>query len=112
MSAMDRILVAVGIFAVVVLAAGAATAAWLTYDYGTVELDVRSSGSGGSDVSLRFPGALVRIAAEFIPAEARHESAREIANWLPVARAAVAELSRCPDAHLVDVRSHGDTVRI
>jgi len=112
MSVMERILAGIGVVAVVVLAAGAGTAAWLAHAYGTVELEVHSTGPGGDDVSIKLPGALVRIAAEFIPAEARRETAREIATWLPVARAALSELSRCPDARFVDVKSRGESVRI
>ncbi len=112
MNAVSRILAALGILAIVLVAAGAGTAAWLAHAYGTVEVEVHSRGASGDDVSIRLPGALVRLAAEFIPAEARRESAREIAQWLPVARAALSELSRCPDARLVDVRSRGETVRI
>ena len=112
MRVMDRILAAIGVVALVVLAAGAGTAAWLRHAYGTVEIEVHSTGPGGDDVSIKLPGALVRIAAEFIPAEARRETAREISTWLPVARAALSELSRCPDARLVDVKSRGESVRI
>ncbi len=112
MNAVSRILAALGIAAIVLLTAGAATAAWLAHAYGTVDVEVHSRGAEGDDVSMKLPGALVRIAAEFIPAEARRESAREIAEWLPVAKATLSELSRCPDAHLVDVRSRGETVRI
>ncbi len=112
MRATDRILVAVGIVAAAALAAGAGAAAWLTWAYGTVEVEVRSSGPGGDDVSLRVPGVFARVAAEFIPADARRDVVHEIGVWLPVARVALSELSRCPDAHLVDVQSHGDRVRI
>ncbi len=112
MTATSRILAAIGIAALVLLVAGAGTAVWLAHAYGTLELEVHSSGPTGDDVSVRLPGGLVRIAAALVPREARRESAREIAEWLPVAKAALSELSRCPDAHLVDVRSHGDTVRI
>jgi hypothetical protein len=112
MSVTDRLLAAIGVVAIVVLAAGAGTAAWLRYAYGTVELEVHSTGPGGDDVSIKLPGALVRIAAEFIPTEARRETAREIAAWLPVARAALSEFSHCPDARLVDVKSRGESVRI
>jgi hypothetical protein len=112
MSVTDRILVAVGVMVLVLLAAGAATAAWLAYGYGTLEVDVHSDDPGGSAISLRLPGALVRIAAELVPAGALREAGREAAAWLPVAGAALSELRRCPDSRLVDVRSRGETVRI
>ena len=47
-------------------------------------------GPDGDDVTIRLPGALVRLAAEFIPAEARRESVRELAAWL---RARMRELA-------------------
>ncbi len=112
MRAMDRLLAGIGVFAIVLLAAGAGTAAWLTYGYGTIELEVHSTVPGGDDVSIRLPGAVAKIAAGLMPRADRLEAGREIAEWLPVARAALSEFSRCPDAHLVHVRSQGDTVRI
>ncbi len=112
MRAMDRLLAAIGVFAIVLLAAGAGTAAWLTYGYGTIELEVHSTAPGGDDVSIRLPGAVARIVTALMPRSARLEAGREIAEWLPVARAALSEFSRCPDAHLVHIRSRGDAVRI
>jgi hypothetical protein len=112
MSVTDRILVAIGALALVVLLSGAVAAAWLTYGYGTFEVDVRSIGPGGNDVSVRLPGALVRIAALFIPGEVRREVGPEIAAWFPVAKAALSELRGCSDAQLLDVRSRGETVRV
>ncbi|MBZ5638765.1 MAG: hypothetical protein LAO51_08405 [Acidobacteriia bacterium] len=112
MSITDRILVAVGIMALVLLAAGAGTAAWLAYGYGTMEVDVHSSGPGGSDLSMRLPGALVRIAAAFVPGDVLREPGRKAVAWLSVVRAGLSELRRCPDARLLDIRSRGETVRI
>ena len=112
MRATDRILAGIGVLALVVLATGAGTAAWMSHAYGTMEVDVRSIGPDGDDVTIRLPGALVRLAAEFIPAEARRESVRELAAWLPVARATLSEIARCPDAQLVHVTSRRESVRI
>jgi hypothetical protein len=112
MRAVDRILAAVGAAVLVLLVAGAGTAAWLAYGYGTLEVNVRSDEPGGSAVALTLPGALVRIAAAFVPADVLRESGREAAEWLPAARVALIELRRCPDSRLLDVKLRGETVRI
>ena len=112
MSITDRILVAIGASALVLLAAGVATGAWLAHSYGTLEVTVRSHAPNGDDVSIKVPGVLARAAVAFMPAEVRRESMRELHAWLPAAKGVMAELSRCPDSSLIDVKSHDGTVRI
>lgn len=95
----------------VLLAAAVASA-------GVVNVQVRSSGPDGTvDLDLPVPAALVSLAllgvrlgphvAWDVDGEVCH-----LDDWAPAAAAALEELAEAPDMVLVDVRDHGEWVRI
>lgn len=58
------------------------------------------------------PIAAVDVALQFVPEEELREMRRDLKRFEPVVTSALEELSRCPDATLVEVRSGGDYVLV
>ena len=85
---------------------------------GIVNVQVRSSGPEGSvDLDLPVPAALVSLALLGVrlgPHLAWDVDgvACELGDWGPAAAAALEELAGAPDMVFVDVRDHGEWVRI
>jgi hypothetical protein len=99
-----------------VMFAGVVYAGVETYQDGVVEVSVHEKRDGGQNIHVMVPGVLVPAALHFVPKEEMKEelrgNAREVAEWLPVARIAARELERIPDGPLVEVDDHHDHVRI
>jgi hypothetical protein len=101
-----------------VMFAGVVYAGVETYRDGVVEVSVHEKRDGGQNIHVLVPGVLVPAALHFVPKEDMKQelrgNAREVAEWLPVARIAARELERIPDGPLVEVDdpARRDHVRI
>lgn len=84
--------------------------------HGMVTVKVIEAKPGGTSVYVPVPAGLLYLGIDLLPLLDRDgELARarqEMGDWAPVAAAALESFEDCPDAVLVDVREHGDTVRI
>jgi len=85
---------------------------------GIVSVQVRSSGPDGSvDLDLPVPAALVSLALLGVRLGPHlawdvNGVACDLDDWGPAAAAALEELAGAPDMVFVDVRDHGEWVRI
>lgn len=83
---------------------------------GTIEFSVHEKGPDGCQISGSVPAILVPAAVRLTPdsvlEEVRHELRCELGDAAEMARAALEELSRCPDGILVDVRTPTEVVTI
>lgn len=99
----------------VIVAVGASimgTAAIVTYDAGAVRVSVVEKKSHGTNVHLIVPAVLVPMVLEFVPSHNFHRQSEETRKWLPIVKAAMRELDRCPDATLMQVTSSDENVNI
>jgi len=84
--------------------------------HGVVTFKVNESKPGGTNISVPVPAGLLYLGLDLLPLIDRDgdlaRARREMGDWAPVAAAALESFEDCPDAVLVDVRDHGDTVRI
>jgi len=92
----------------------------VVYSEGAVTVYVHEKPQG-TWVWVPVPALLVDAGLSFVPDRDLRDAERQIGPWLPAIQAASAELERCPDATLVEVKdSHehvlisklGDTLRI
>jgi len=109
MSKSTRVFVAFACASAILTLGGTAALAAVVYRAGMVELQVAGS---CNHVSVRVPGVVLPVAVTLLPASTLHDAAREVAPYLPAARAAFDELSRCADGVFVEVESRGEHVRI
>lgn len=91
------------------LAVGAVAAAAVVYHAGTVQVDLRES---GTDLHVALPAALVDLALAVAPTAALRSATREAEPYLPAIVAAWEELERVPDFVLLEVRSGADLVLV
>jgi hypothetical protein len=84
--------------------------------HGVVTVNVQESKQGGTHLYLPVPADLLYLGMDLLPVLDQHDdlarTRREIGPWAPVALAAMQSIEDCPDAVLVDVESHGQTVKI
>lgn len=84
--------------------------------HGVVTVKVNETKPGGATVYVPVPAGLLYLGLDLLPLLDRDgELARarqEMGDWAPVAAAALQSFEDCPDAVLVDIQDHGDTVRI
>jgi hypothetical protein len=92
----------------------------VVYSEGAVTVYVHEKPQG-TRIWLPVPALLVEAGMSFVPDGDLRKASRQIRPWLPAIQAASAELERCPDATLVEVKDskehvliskHGDTLRI
>ncbi|HEV2491993.1 MAG TPA: hypothetical protein VG204_02860 [Terriglobia bacterium] len=92
----------------------------VVYSEGAVTVYVHDKPQG-TRIWLPIPALLVDAGLSFVPDRDLREAERQIGPWLPAIQAASAELARCPDATLVEVKDshehvliskYGDTLRI
>lgn len=95
-----------GALGVVVLAAG------VVYDTGAIRVDVREKNPNGEHVRLWVPAIVLPIGVHVVPKAKLREASEKVRPWLPAIKAATEELSRCPDATLVEVDNRHEHVRI
>lgn len=80
---------------------------------GMISVQVAEHGPGGSNVNLQIPGALASAGLMFLPDVVCAEMADNMDDrWGTVVKALGGELSRCPDAVFVQVKSPDETVLI
>ncbi|HKI00695.1 MAG TPA: hypothetical protein VKK31_01825 [Thermoanaerobaculia bacterium] len=83
---------------------------------GLVTVKVNETQPGGTNVYVPVPAGLLYLGIDLLPLLDREgELARarqEMGDWAPLAAAALQSFEDCPDAVLVDIRDHGDTVKI
>ena len=88
----------------------------VVYDMGAVRVSVDEKGKDGTSIHLVVPAALVSAGIHLVPdrelRKAAPEMGDEMRQWLPVLRAAAAELQNCPDGSLVTVTGPGEKVEI
>jgi hypothetical protein len=84
--------------------------------HGVVTVNVQESKEGGTHLYLPVPADLLYLGMDLLPVLDQHgelaRARREVGPWAPVAKAAMESLEDCPDAVLVDVQQHGQTVKI
>jgi hypothetical protein len=84
--------------------------------HGVVTVNVNGTRDGGTRLYLPVPADLLYLGMDLLPLLDRNgdlaRARREIGPWAPVAVAALQSLEDCPDAVLVDVEEHGQTVKI
>ncbi|HKS96331.1 MAG TPA: hypothetical protein VJV74_09385 [Terriglobia bacterium] len=92
----------------------------VVYSEGAVTVYVHEKPQG-TRIWLPVPALLVDAGLSFVPDRDLRDAERQIGPWLPAIEAASAELERCPDATLVEVKDpqehvliskQGDTLRI
>ena len=107
--------IVVGVGALMLLGSGLLLAAAIAHA-GMMTVEVHSSGPDGNvDINLPLPAAVVpmALAGAKLAAGAELADARcHLGDWTPAAAAALRELADTPDAVLVDVQDHGDSVHI
>jgi hypothetical protein len=83
---------------------------------GVVTVKVNEKGPGGTNIYVPVPAGLLYLGMDLLPLLDRdHQLAkarREMGPWAPVAAAAMESIEDFPDAVLVDVQDHGETVKI
>jgi hypothetical protein len=84
---------------------------------GVVTVKVNQTTSAGrTDVYVPVPAGLLYLGLDLLPLlDHDHQMAKarkEMGPWAPVAAAALQALEDCPDAVLVDVQDHNETVKI
>lgn len=82
------------------------------YSAGTIWVSVQEKGAGGHHIVVAVPAVLVPLGLELAPRQKLQEASEQARPWLPAMRSASAVLERCPDAHLVEVRSPSEVVQI
>jgi len=87
----------------------------LSLDAGHIEVQVIDKNGGGS-VGVSAPALLVPLALRFAPDviidDMRCELGEDGKQAIAIARAAMRELSRCPDGILVDVRTRDEVIYV
>jgi|SRR5215831_4959922 len=110
-----RLLLAVLLGIAVLTAGTGAAAAYVWHSTGTIRLCVHETQDGGSDLSLRFPGALLDAAISLCPLPERWRGVgldADLTGLAPLLHTVSEEIGRMPDAVLVDVRSGCERVKI
>jgi len=108
------VIVAVALLAIPVGATLLLAASLVTQ--GVVTVKVNETKPDGTHVYVPVPAGLLYLGIDLLPLldhdgglrKARHE----MGPWAPVAAAALESFEDCPDAVLVDVQDHGETVKI
>src|SRR5436305_2751928 len=83
---------------------------------GLVTVQVHETKADGTNLYIPVPAGLIYLGLDVLPLLDRHgELARarhEVGEWGPAVRAVAQAIEDAPDAVLVDVRDHGETVKI
>jgi hypothetical protein len=102
------------ILAKVALGLGATAAAAGVYilHEGVIRVDVDEHRAGGSHIHFWVPATVVGTGLHFMPKEKLQCTASNMAPYLPVLRQVSKELTKYPNAELVDVTTGEDHVRV
>lgn len=102
------------ILAKLAIGAGAMVLVGTTYliQDGFVHVGVDESAPDGTHLHLIVPAVLAPLAAEVIPERHLREVREQAAQYLPMVRAAIYELSKLPDSTLVEVKDGHDHVLV
>jgi len=83
---------------------------------GLVTVKVHEQKPGGTNVYVPVPAGLIYLGMDLLPLIDRNhgmdKARRQMGAWAPVAAAAMQSQEDCPDAVLVDVKDHNETVKI
>jgi invasion protein IalB len=82
------------------------------YAAGTVWVSVQEKSPGGHHIVVAIPAVLVPLGLDLAPQEKLREVSNQARPWLPAMHSASVVLERCPDARLVEVRSHSEVVEV
>ncbi len=95
-----------------VLALLVGSSIWITYTVASFGLLSVKIHDDDVDLSIQMPAAVVMLVMPFVPDEVLREAVDEINEAAPVARAFIAEISRCPDFVIVSVDSDDERVKV
>jgi len=116
MTTRAKVLTIVGIVLLAVPVGATLLVAGSLVTHGLVTVKVNETKPGGMTVYVPVPAGLLYLGMDLLPLLDRDgELARareEMGDWAPFAAAALESFEDCPDAVLVDIQDHGDTVRI
>jgi hypothetical protein len=90
----------------------AAVAGAYTFHEGVMRVDVDEANHRGTHVHVWVPAAVVPMALHLVPSQHLESALHDAGPWMPTLRALTKELRRYPETELVEVRDHGDHVRI
>ncbi len=108
----QRALGTVVIVVVLLLTLGAGLT-WAVNRAGVIEIDIRSKGPGGTDITgLRIPGPLAEAALVCVPGHLFCDLDDEVSEWMPMMRGVCEALERQDDFTLVEVYSDRENVRV
>jgi hypothetical protein len=79
---------------------------------GIIEVNVQEKHAGGSHVHLYLPATVATLGVHLAPQERVREHLRQQGEHLAIARTALRELEKVPDAVLVEVESPKEHVRV
>lgn len=86
---------------------------WAVNRAGVIEIDIRSKGAGGTDITgLRIPGPLAEAALVCVPGHLFCELDDEMGEWIPMMRKVCQALADQDDFTLVEVISGREMVRV
>ena len=89
-----------------------AVAAGYTMHEGMVRVSVDEHRANGDHVHLMVPAALIPVAMKLAPRDAMQDAARQAGPWMPLVQQFAKELSKFPNAELVEVRDADEHVVI
>ncbi len=79
---------------------------------GVIALEIEEPSIPGGGIAVRVPAAVLWVAIPLVPDRALRGAGEDLERWGPVARAALDELTRCPDFALVTVDARREHVEI
>ncbi len=104
-----------GVLVAVLVVLGVASL-WISvmvFEAGILSVSVAGDCIPGEQIHFAVPGILLwTLMPVVVPEEARVEMAADAQCWLPVTRAALAELQSCPDFVLASVETPAERVRV
>lgn len=83
-----------------------------TYQAGMVRVSVEEKRPDGEHIRLAVPAILIHGGLKLVPDAKLQELPADARRWMPVIRIASAELARCPDGPLVEIRDQNERVTI
>jgi hypothetical protein len=79
---------------------------------GFIHVSVHEKQTGGNNISLIVPAAIVPVALHFAPRQRLAEASENLQQFIPVIDAAIPALEDCPNGVLVEVIDPGEHVVI
>lgn len=112
MRPVERLALAIILGLAVVVCGTAAAGAYAWHQGGSMRLAVHESRTDGIDLDVTLPGALVNAAIALCPMPENLTLDPRWDGLLPALHDVADQLTKMPDAVIVDVDDHGDRVRV